>query len=176
MITEPVETKQETVVIEQTVKSKKVRSPDQLKALEAAREKALEVRKASADVTKKVKELKQYERDQKKIEVLRKYDEMVAKKNTPAQLSTPRSKSKLSTQTESETVKAEDEEEVEEEILVHETPVLIHKPTEKTKSKAKKKPKPPPPSEASSDEEPTTPPKKQQPPAYKQAFEHGMWY
>jgi hypothetical protein len=66
---------------EEVRNKRQIRSPAQLEVLAKARAKAMEARKANQEVTRKARELKQYEREQKRLEVERLYDEMLAKKN-----------------------------------------------------------------------------------------------
>jgi len=65
---------------EKPTKSRKIRSEAQLEVLAQARAKAMEARKANQEITRKARELKKYERDEKKREVERLYDEMMAKR------------------------------------------------------------------------------------------------
>ncbi len=65
--------------VPEKVDKRKVRSEKQLEALKVAREKAMEMRKTNAEYTRKQKELKKFQKDEKRKEVERMYDEMVAK-------------------------------------------------------------------------------------------------
>lgn len=67
--------------LEEKVDKRKARSTKQLEALAVAREKAMEMRKGNAEHTKKAKEVKAYQKEEKRKEVERLYDEMVAKQN-----------------------------------------------------------------------------------------------
>ena len=65
------------------IDKRKTRTPKQIEALTIAREKAMEMRKSNAEITRKSRELKKSQRDEKKKEVERLYDEMMEKKNRP---------------------------------------------------------------------------------------------
>lgn len=66
-------------VIEEKVDKRKTRTSKQLEALRVAREKAMEMRKGNAEHTRKAKEIKQYQKEEKRKEVERLYEEMIAK-------------------------------------------------------------------------------------------------
>jgi len=155
----------EIVAIEPTEepvkKSRKTRSPEQLAVLHQAREKAMVARRENADITRKAREVKQFEKEQKKKEVLAKYDAMVKTKATKEQSTPPPAPPEPEPEPEPEPMSRPPSPE----------PELIHDP----------EPEPPKPVrsyqvKSRGPSQPIPVPQPRAPPAYKAAFEKYMGY
>ena len=151
---------------------RKIRSPKQVEALAAARAKAMEIRKANAELTRKSREIKKIQREEKKQEIERLYDAMIAKKNKPP---TPPEEKPTPPPPEPE---PEDKP----------PPELVHQPTPEPETRPPSPepivyPDPPKPvynkhmvKKQSTSKPIAIPQPKPQPPAYKSAFENYLGY